>query len=119
MLLVKIYCMNRGTDTEYYGLKNAMENTILHTAPNNWKTEKGAENWAKENGYLITRTKPQNKYNYGYTWCGMLEIEKENAIKLFKEGQVIYLLYPDNTESVVNSIEEIENFNGLFGIEIF
>lgn len=48
---VTIYCINRGSSAEYYGLKNAEENTVLYYAPNNWKTEKGAINWAKKHGF--------------------------------------------------------------------
>lgn len=50
---VKTYCINEGTTAQYYGLKNAKENTVLHYAPNNWKTEKGAINWAKKHGLEI------------------------------------------------------------------
>lgn len=47
------YVINKGTPSQYYGLKNKEENQVLHYAPNNWKTEKGALNWAKKHGYEI------------------------------------------------------------------
>ena len=47
------YCINKETSSQYYGLKNAEENQVLYSAPNNWKTEKGALNWAKKHGYEI------------------------------------------------------------------
>lgn len=50
---VTTYCINKGTTSEYYGLKNADENTVLHYAPNNWKTEKGAIRWAIKNGFEV------------------------------------------------------------------
>lgn len=50
---VTTYCINKGTVTEYYGLKNEEENQVLYSAPNNWKTEKGALNWAKKHGFEI------------------------------------------------------------------
>ena len=50
---VTTYCINKGTPAQYYGLKNAEENQVLVYAPNNWKTEKGALNWAKKHGYKI------------------------------------------------------------------
>lgn len=50
---VIIYCINKGTTSEYYGLKNAEENTIIYAAPNNWKTARGAANWAKKHGFEI------------------------------------------------------------------
>jgi len=52
-MTVKTYCINKGQPTQYYGLKNAEENRVLNGAPNNWKTEKGAINWAKKNGFKI------------------------------------------------------------------
>lgn len=50
---VKVYCTNKGQAGQYFGLKNADENTVLYFAPNNWKTEKGAMNWAKKNGLQV------------------------------------------------------------------
>ena len=50
---VKTYCINKGQPTQYFGLKNATENTVLYDAPNNWKTEKGALNWAKKHGLQV------------------------------------------------------------------
>ena len=50
---VTTYCINKGTSLQYYGLKNAEENQVLVYAPNNWKTEKGALNWARKHGYEL------------------------------------------------------------------
>ena len=50
---VTTYCINKGQPTQYFGLKNATENTVLYDAPNNWKTEKGALNWAKKHGLQV------------------------------------------------------------------
>lgn len=50
---VSVYCINNGTSSKYYGLKNAEEGTVLYSAPNNWKTERGAINWARKNGFEI------------------------------------------------------------------
>ena len=50
---VTVYCINKGTASEYYGLKNAEENMVLYCAPNNWKTSKGAERWAVKHGFEI------------------------------------------------------------------
>lgn len=55
-LKVKTYCINRGQPTQYYGLKTAKENTVLHSAPNHWKTERGAYGWAKKNGYEVPKS---------------------------------------------------------------
>ncbi len=50
---VTTYVINKGTSSQYYGLKNEKENQVLHYTPNNWKTEKGALNWARKHGYEI------------------------------------------------------------------
>ena len=55
-LKVKTYCINRGQPAQYYGLKTAKENTVLHSAPNNWKTERGAYGWAKKHGYEVPKS---------------------------------------------------------------
>ena len=34
---VTTYIINKGTSSQYYGLKNAKENQVLYYAPNNWK----------------------------------------------------------------------------------
>lgn len=53
---VKTYVINQGTKSQYFGLvaidKDGEEWVVYH-APNNWKTEKGAINWAKKHGYEI------------------------------------------------------------------
>lgn len=53
MIKVTTYVINEGQPSQYYGLKNARTNKVLHYAPNKWKTEKGALNWAKKNGYEV------------------------------------------------------------------
>lgn len=50
--IVDVYCINRGTPAEFYGLKSVVENQVLH-APNNWKTVNGAKRWAKKHGYVL------------------------------------------------------------------
>ena len=52
---VTTYIINRGTTSQYYGLKNADENQVLHNAPNNWKTEKGAIRWAEKHGLEVVK----------------------------------------------------------------
>lgn len=56
-LKVKTYCINKGQPSQYFGLKTVEDNQVLHYAPNNWKTERGALNWAKRNGYEISEGK--------------------------------------------------------------
>lgn len=50
---VTTYCINKGQKTQYFGLKAVESNQVLYYAPNNWKTEKGAINWAKKHGYTV------------------------------------------------------------------
>lgn len=49
---VTTYCINKGTESQYFGLKNSEENTVLHYTPT-WKTEKGAIRWAIKHGFEI------------------------------------------------------------------
>lgn len=50
---VTVYCINRGTSSQYFGLMNAEEGLVLTYAPNNWKTRRGAIGWAKKHGYEV------------------------------------------------------------------
>ena len=51
---VKTYCINKGTASQYYGLKDAIDNQVLHFTPT-WKTEKGAIRWAEKNGLKVVK----------------------------------------------------------------
>lgn len=42
-----------------------------------------------------------------YTWEGMVKITKSEAIEMFKNGQEVYRLYDDNTEGLVESLDDI------------
>lgn len=56
--------------------------------------------------------------NYGYDFTFMKPIDsKEAALEAFDKGEAVYLLYPDNTEGMAETREDIENFGGYFGIE--
>lgn len=52
-LKVTTFCINEGQTTQRFGLKTVKEGYVLFSAPNNWKTEKGAIDWAKKHGYEI------------------------------------------------------------------
>jgi len=56
-------------------------------------------------------------YAYGYTWDGMIPLGQERALELFDAGHGIYRLYEDDAEGLVDSREEIFEFDGLFGTE--
>ena len=55
---------------------------------------------------------------FGYSYEGMLPLLQERALELFDQDYGIYLLYPDNTEGAVFDRDEIENHDGIFGIEL-
>lgn len=55
----------------------------------------------------------------GYLWEGMIKISYEEAVKRFS-GDEVYLLYSDQTESLVCELAEIEGHEsngGEFGYE--
>lgn len=52
---VTTYCINKGRPSQYFGLKNARSGDVLYSAPNNWKTEKGALNWAIKHGFKVSK----------------------------------------------------------------
>ena len=54
---------------------------------------------------------------YGYTDESMLPLTANYAIDLFNQDFTIYLLFNDNTESMVYDSSEINNHDGIFGIE--
>ena len=51
---VKVFCINKGTSAQYFGLKNSEENSVLRFTPR-WKTEAGAVRWAERNGLKVVR----------------------------------------------------------------
>ena len=55
---------------------------------------------------------------YGYDYENMLPLEKEAARRLAEETDAtIYMLHSNNTESMVLDLAEINDFDGIFGIE--
>ena len=54
---------------------------------------------------------------YGYQQDGMLPLTKEKALELYDKDHPVYLLYPGNTEGMAFDRNEIEQFDGIFGIE--
>jgi len=51
---VKVYCINEGTNSQFFGLKLAEKNNeqVLPYTPT-WKTEKGAIRWAIKHGLVV------------------------------------------------------------------
>lgn len=54
---------------------------------------------------------------YGYTSDELLPLSKERAIELWEQDLTVYLLYEDNTEAMAFDREDIDNHDGLLGIE--
>ncbi len=54
---------------------------------------------------------------YGYTADELLPLSKERAAELWEQDLTVYLLYEDNTEAMAFDREDIDNHDGLFGIE--
>ncbi len=60
--------------------------------------------------------KQRDNYGYDFTYMNAFD-SKESALEAFDKGEAVYLLYPDNTEGMAESRDEIENFSGYFGVE--
>ena len=54
---------------------------------------------------------------YGYLDDEMLPLSQARAAELFEQDLTVYLLYEDNTEAMAFDREDIDNHNGIFGIE--
>lgn len=54
---------------------------------------------------------------YGYADDEMLPLSQARAAELFEQDLTVYLLYEDNTEAMAFDREDIDNHNGIFGIE--
>ena len=58
----------------------------------------------------------RNSYGYDFQYMNPIDTTEE-ALAAYDRGEAVYLLYPDGTEGMAESREEIENFSGLYGIE--
>ena len=54
---------------------------------------------------------------YGYTYDNMLPLTKEVAEKFVDDKVAVYMLYSDDTESMVIEKSDLEKHDGIFGIE--
>ena len=54
---------------------------------------------------------------YGYQWNEMLPLTKEKAKELFEQDLSVYLLHTDGAESLAESRGQIEEHEGIFGVE--
>lgn len=70
---------------------------------------------SSEGGYMKTNISEMT--SYGYTWDGMLPLAKSTALWLFDNDMPVYLLYQDNSECIAENKIQIEEHEGIFGIE--
>jgi len=54
---------------------------------------------------------------YGYYWDGMLPFSKGKAIELYRNNVTVYKLHSDGSESMVDDLEDLIHFCGMFGVE--
>ena len=62
----------------------------------------------------VTKT---DMYAYGYGWDGMIPLGEERALALFDSGHEVFRLYENDAEGAADSRDDIESFDGLFGVE--
>jgi len=55
--------------------------------------------------------------DYGYTAEGLLPLRQERAVELYDAGHTIYLIHPDNTETMALELDDIMMHKGIYGIE--
>lgn len=54
---------------------------------------------------------------YGYQWDRMLPMGKERALELYQKGVMVQKLYPNDTETYVQGVEDLQGHDGMFGVE--
>lgn len=59
----------------------------------------------------------EEMHAYGYTWDAMLPLTKERALELIDTDLLLFRLYEDGSEGMIDSKEEIISHDGLFGVE--
>ena len=58
---VTTYIINEGADDQIIFLVNAKDGTVVKTAPNDWKTKRGAIRWSLNNGFEFVPEMEQEK----------------------------------------------------------
>ena len=73
----------------------------------------------QEHGYPLPdpNISISERNSYGYLDDEMLPLSKERATELFKENLPVFLLYEDDSEAIAFDLKDIDNHNGIFGIE--
>lgn len=64
-----------------------------------------------------SRVSVSDMKEYGYQWDRMLPMGKERALELYQKGVMVQKLYPDDTETYVQGVEDLQRHEGMFGVE--
>ena len=56
-------------------------------------------------------------YAYGYVWDGMLPLSEDRALELLDAGLLLFRLYEDGSEGMLETKVEILSHECLFGVE--
>lgn len=59
----------------------------------------------------------EEMHAYGYGWDGMLPLTKERTLELMDADLLLFKLYEDGAEGMIETKEEILSHDGLFGVE--
>lgn len=54
---------------------------------------------------------------YGYQWDRLLLMGKEKALELYQKGIMVQKLYPNDTETYVQRVDDLQGHDGMFGVE--
>ncbi|MEJ4556555.1 hypothetical protein SJ929_14530, partial [Enterococcus faecium] len=64
-----------------------------------------------------SRFKTLQQNHFGYTWKGMVGISRSLANAFYERNYAVYVLYDDDTESLVDEEYKLDLENVLYGIE--
>ena len=59
----------------------------------------------------------EEMHAYGYVWDGMLPLTKERALELLDTDLLLFKLYEDGSDAMLDAKEDILSHDGLFGVE--
>ena len=85
-------------------------NEAHHNILGRWYSRESIETWLGEPVTIEVD-------KYGYNWDGMTKLAYTEAIYRHINNKEVYLLYADNSESLVESVQDIKDHDGEFGFE--
>ena len=59
----------------------------------------------------------EEMHAYGYVWDGMLPLTKKRALELLDTDLLLFKLYEDGSDAMLETKEDILSHDGLFGVE--